>query len=524
MATSDRAPRPIDVMTAESGSNARRVLVVEDSATQARHLQLILQSAGFTAEIAGDGQQALTLLDRGPVDLVMSDIVMPGMSGYELCQAIKSRPDTRAVPVVLLTSLNDADDIIKGLAAGADNFISKPYDPSYLIDRVQHVLRGHGEWRAGGDDAPSQFRFMNRTVTVSSPRQQIMSFLLSTFEDYARAKQREKEALRLDVENKQKAAGALARKTKELEESNSRLEGLNAQLGQLNAELGTKNEQLAVAKLRLENSYDDLKKEQALRDIETRRMEVELQTARSVQRMLIPKGPPRDIPGFEFAFSYLSATETGGDWIGFIEDPPSKQLMVMIGDVTGHGASAALITAGVFSFFSAMKVQGQGIPRSLVDLLHQLNRVIIDMACHERSMTFFVSVIDWERRTIRYAGAGHPHPFVLRRSSFAAGGNKAVRSLLARGSPLGMPTSPHFEEHTEAIEPGDLIVWFTDGVIENRSVDEVGVGEKGLRGWLRDLYGQPAAAVCAAIDQRLHDFLAPKPPADDMALIVAQAL
>src|SRR5262249_48356409 len=158
---------------------------------------------------------------------------------------------------------------------------------------------------------PSQFRFMDRTFTVSSPRHQIMSFLLSTFEDYARAKQREKDALRLDVENKQKAAAALARKTKELEETNRRLEHTN--------------EELAIAKARLENSYDDLKKEQALKEIESRRMEVELQTARSVQRMLIPKAPPSAIPGLELAFRYLSATETGGDWIGFVEDPPTKR-------------------------------------------------------------------------------------------------------------------------------------------------------------------------------------------------------
>src|ERR1700722_17993162 len=102
-----------------------RVLVVEDSLTQAKKLEVILQSVGFEVVVTRDGRQGIEGFRAGRFDLVLSDVVMPGMTGYVLFRTIKSSREGKTVPVMLLTSLSKPIDIIRGLECGADNFVNK---------------------------------------------------------------------------------------------------------------------------------------------------------------------------------------------------------------------------------------------------------------------------------------------------------------------------------------------------------------------------------------------------------------
>src|ERR1700722_5027426 len=92
-----------------------RILVVEDSPTQAEELRLILEEADFTVEVARDGRLALQRLGEEAFDLVLSDVLMPEFSGYDLCRRIKTDPGTKPIPVVLLTFLTDPMDVLRGL-------------------------------------------------------------------------------------------------------------------------------------------------------------------------------------------------------------------------------------------------------------------------------------------------------------------------------------------------------------------------------------------------------------------------
>src|SRR5712691_13492147 len=116
------------------------ILVVEDSATQAEALRLLLEEQRYKVTLAPDGERALALVARNKLDLVLSDITMPGISGYEVCRRIKIDMKRRDLPVVLLSSLADPMDIVHGLEAGADNYIAKPYEPDQLLQRIRHVL------------------------------------------------------------------------------------------------------------------------------------------------------------------------------------------------------------------------------------------------------------------------------------------------------------------------------------------------------------------------------------------------
>ena len=101
------------------------ILVVDDSPTQAHMAVADLESQGYRATSAASGEQALTLLANLDFDLVLTDVVMPGMGGYDLCRRIKeTTPD---LPVVMLTSLREPLDVVDALQAGADGFLRKPY-------------------------------------------------------------------------------------------------------------------------------------------------------------------------------------------------------------------------------------------------------------------------------------------------------------------------------------------------------------------------------------------------------------
>ena len=178
------------------GEKQPTVLAVEDSATQAEALLAALGEGGFEVTLARSGDDALRILGERAFDLVISDIVMPGdVDGYELCRRIKAGPH-RETPVVLLTSLSDPMDIIHGLEAGADNFLTKPYEPEHLLERLAVLLatrraRARGRVRAG-----VTVYFMGRQFTITSEREQILDLLVSTFEDAVRQNRelREREA------------------------------------------------------------------------------------------------------------------------------------------------------------------------------------------------------------------------------------------------------------------------------------------------------------------------------------------
>src|SRR5882724_12769805 len=119
---------------------ASQILIAEDSATQAQRLQHILEQHGYRVTATANGRLALEAAQRSKPALIISDVIMPEMNGYELCGRIKADARLSDVPVVLVTTLSDPHDVIRGLECRADNFIIKPYDEHYLLSRIQFVL------------------------------------------------------------------------------------------------------------------------------------------------------------------------------------------------------------------------------------------------------------------------------------------------------------------------------------------------------------------------------------------------
>jgi putative two-component system response regulator len=117
------------------------VLVADDHEANRDLLAGLLIGEGYEVICAEDGERALEIIQREPVDLALLDVMMPGMTGFSACLAIKSRPETRLIPVVLVTGLTSSDDRIQGIMCGADDFLSKPVNKHELLARVHSLLR-----------------------------------------------------------------------------------------------------------------------------------------------------------------------------------------------------------------------------------------------------------------------------------------------------------------------------------------------------------------------------------------------
>ncbi len=156
------------------------ILVAEDSPVQATLLKRSLVQQGYAVTIAKHGQEALKNLQERPYGLIISDVEMPVMNGYELCRTVKQDHRLQSIPVILLTTLADPRDLMEGLSAGADSFLTKPYDEAVLLSRVNSLF---GRSLPPQQDKVGSIHFAGDLYEVSATKQRIFNLLLSTYEN-----------------------------------------------------------------------------------------------------------------------------------------------------------------------------------------------------------------------------------------------------------------------------------------------------------------------------------------------------
>ncbi|MBC8024562.1 MAG: response regulator [Steroidobacteraceae bacterium] len=220
----------MSVADARNAGAGTRVLIAEDSATQAELLAHVLQINGYRVTRAANGKLAFEMALRQKPDLVISDVIMPEMNGYELCAAIKQHPTLLDVPVILVTTLSDPRDVIRGLECRADNFILKPYDANDLLHHVQFVLVNRQMRQNERQGKGIEIMFGGQKHSITADGLQILNLLLTTYEA-AIQRNRELSTTRdtLNETNKElqrlthELEDRVRKRTRELEQSNEAL-------------------------------------------------------------------------------------------------------------------------------------------------------------------------------------------------------------------------------------------------------------------------------------------------------------
>ncbi|KWT91008.1 hybrid sensor histidine kinase/response regulator [Candidatus Magnetominusculus xianensis] len=159
-----------------------KILLVEDSASQAVLLKRMLESHNYDVETADNGLTGSIKAQEIVPALIISDVNMPVMNGYEMCKLIKAIDELKYIPLILLTQLSNPEDIIYGLECGADNFIIKPYTEKSLMSRIDYLLATSRIRKSDGAGVGIELSLGSKTYLINSEKRQILNLLVSTYE------------------------------------------------------------------------------------------------------------------------------------------------------------------------------------------------------------------------------------------------------------------------------------------------------------------------------------------------------
>jgi phosphoserine phosphatase RsbU/P len=368
------------------------ILVVDDSPMNLQVLVRTLQSSGHRILAARSGRAAIDIAARARPDLILLDVMMPDMDGFEVCRLLKSRPDTRDAVVVFLSALGDVSEKVAGLKLGAADYITKPIQAEEVLARVAtHLTRQYLE--------------------------------------------------------------------RELRRSRDRLDR-------------------------------------------------ELANAADMQRQLLPRDMPVH-PGVDFAAFYQTSRHAGGDYYDVIPIGP-HQFGVIVADVSGHGAPAAIVMAMIRAVVHSFP----GVPDDPPKLLRYINAHFDFLWETPMYATATYAVIDPAAKTMKLSSAGHPLPL-------KAGRGGGVESpQLDTAMCILWQEMDHVPCIEVPLEKGDRWLFFTDGITDRQSADGTMFDLDRLASALATHRDRTPAEIVTAITGELDAFAAGQEPEDDQTLLV----
>jgi sigma-B regulation protein RsbU (phosphoserine phosphatase) len=450
------------------------VLIAEDSRMQAKMLERRLVAAGHTVRWAENGADALEMARQRRPDIVISDIEMPVMTGYEFCKSVKTDPALRTVPFILLSTLADPIDIIRGLDAGADNYVTKPYEPEYLLSRLEALLATPLEI----DDDPGsvlEVTLAGQRFRVRAGRQQALNLLVSTFEN-AVAKNRELILANQDL--------SVARDS--LQKTNAELTELNERISQINAHM--------------------------VRD---------LKAAARVQRSLLP-ADDATLPSAEVAWRYVPCQSLAGDFLNFFR-LDDEHAGVFVVDVSGHGVPSSLMAVTVGRFLvpkvsdSAILVRpgpdGRIVVVSPAEVATQLNRLFQADEFSGLYFTMLYGVLHVPSGRFDYVSGGHP---ALVRVPGNGGG---LEFHPAEGFPIAFVPDVEYSQQSLQLEPGDRLYLYSDGVPEAMDADKNPYGDEAMAACITASRTLPLDESVGGLLAAVEAWCQPNGPLDDISIL-----
>ncbi|HEX3871124.1 MAG TPA: response regulator, partial [Pirellulales bacterium] len=160
-----------------------RILIVEDNPIEAREICFFIRGAGLDCDVATDAEQGFESLRTGRYDLLLADLHLPGENGFRLCRRVKRDEQLSHLPVVVLTRFADPLNVLRGLEAGADGFISKGQQPDEIIERLHRILRRTNIQDPSDSSSAARVVFLQTEFQLDASRNQLLEVLLAGFED-----------------------------------------------------------------------------------------------------------------------------------------------------------------------------------------------------------------------------------------------------------------------------------------------------------------------------------------------------
>jgi phosphoserine phosphatase RsbU/P len=367
------------------------ILIVDDSPVNLQVLMRTLEGTGHRILVATGGKAAIEIVERARPDLILLDVMMPGIDGFEVCRAIKANPATNHIVVIFLSALGEVGDKVAGLEMGAADYITKPIQADEVIARVAtHLIQQQ----------------LEREVRLSR---------------------------------------------------------------------------------------DSLDRE--------------LSSAAEMQRMILPPMLP-GIGSLTFEAYYQTSRYVGGDYYDVVP-LPGGQCGVMIADVSGHGATSAIIMAMIRAAFHAFPLPPVDPPV----LLHYLNDQFRFLWGSSLLATAFYAVLDSNSRRLSMACAGHPAPLLVR------GGT--VEPLQFDGTiPLLIMDMPAIPRSEQILQPGDRVLFYTDGITERENARSEMYELPRLCDVLSRSNGLSSENLLRSVIQDIEAFAAGEEAQDDQTLLL----
>ncbi len=374
-----------------------RILLVDDTKANLDVLGALLESEGYRIILAPSGQIALRSAAKAQPELILLDVMMPGLDGYEVCRRLKADPATAEIPVIFITANDQLDGLVEGFEVGGVDYIHKPFRDREVLMRVRNIL-------------------LTRCLFAQNRAYQ-------------------------------------------------------------------------------------------------QKIEHELKTAHELQMGLMPVAPPV-LDGFAVAGSCVPAEEVGGDFFQYFAHDDGT-LAIALADVTGH-AMAAAVPLMTFNGVLESKMELGVAPE---ELLGRLNRSLHRIFADRTFACFLMAWLDPVRRTLRVANGGCPYPLHYRATK-----GDVVEIDVGNSYPLGTRADTQYPLRPIALEKGDRLVFYSDGLIETMNAKGEPFGDERLGTSITEgaMAGLHAEDLRTHIAGALQCFAGERPPEDDCTIVVLE--
>ncbi|MEO7837582.1 MAG: SpoIIE family protein phosphatase [Acidimicrobiales bacterium] len=551
------------------------ILLVDDRPENLVALEAVLEPLGHDLLRADSGASALKHLLGHDVALILLDVQMPGMDGFETAARIKERERTRDIPIIFLTAYStDAIHAMQGFSHGAVDYVTKPFDTGLLQAKVCVFVELHQKTQELTRQSELLSRRLDQHFETEARRLRKLADAAVVINSTLALD----EILRVINESAREVIGAheaetvitAARETRGAEHSRSfsskyegwAHEGRLVDLSGIYSIVWDRNEPVRMTKKEIEASFvsrgvvdvaathpmlegwlavpltgrtgrslgliqvaDKLEGDftegdevvlvqlaqlAAVAIENAERYEQEHRIAETLQRSLLPDDTP-NVAGLQLSSCYRPGsigTQVGGDWYDvFVLD--ERRVALSVGDVVGHGTRAAAVMGQLRTAIRAYAVHGL----APAELMTSLDRLLQGLSASAMATAVYV-VLDLEARSLEAVSAGHPPP-LLRPPAGPAG-----YLQLDAHVPLGVLPDPGFRSSTVKLDPGSLLFFFTDGLVESARLPL----QEGLDRLLRAVDGDEVARADSidGICERVITAVAPDRTDDDIAVLAAR--